>query len=203
MEWNKSKKIDFKYIFTIPNILSYFRILLIGPFMHFFLKSRYELAAIVIIISGLTDCIDGFLARRLNQITQLGKMIDPVADKLTLLSVAVCLSIMKPIIFPVVAILAIKDILMLIGASMLLKKHILPVAAAWYGKLGTILFYVSIATIVVFELILKYENFTVVSFIMLSITAVIMLYSLVRYYMIFRKLLKDAKKEGNGKKDAE
>ena len=195
MEWNKNKKIDFKYIFTIPNILSYMRILLIGPFMHLFLKSRYELAAIVIIISGLTDCIDGFLARKLNQITQLGKMIDPVADKLTLLAVAVCLSVMKPIIFPVVAILALKDILMLVGASLLLKKHIMPVAAAWYGKLGTICFYVSIAAIVTFELVLKFENFTVISFIMLSITTIIMLYSLIRYYLIFKNLLKNAKKD--------
>ncbi len=203
MEWNKNKKIDFKYIFTIPNILSYMRILLIAPFVRFFLQSRYEMAAIMIVISGLTDCVDGFLARRLNQITQLGKMLDPVADKLTLLAVAVCLSIMKPIIFPVVAILAAKDILMLIGASLLLKKHIMPVAAAWYGKLGTICFYVSIAAIVTFELVLKFKNFTVISFIMLSITALIMLYSLIRYYLIFRNLLKNAKKENVGSKDAE
>lgn len=203
MEWNKNKKIDFKYIFTIPNILSYLRILLIVPFVRFFLQSRYEMAAIMIVISGLTDCVDGFLARRLNQITQLGKMLDPVADKLTLLAVAVCLSIMKPIIFPVVSILAIKDILMLIGASMLLKKHIMPVAAAWYGKLGTICFYVSIAAIVTFELVLKFENFTVISFILLSITAIIMIYSLIRYYLIFRSSLKKAKKENTGETDAE
>lgn len=203
MEWNKNKIIDFKYIFTIPNILSYLRILLIVPFVRFFLQSRYEMAAIMIVISGLTDCVDGFLARRLNQITQLGKMLDPVADKLTLLAVAVCLSIMKPIIFPVVSILAIKDILMLIGASLLLKKHIMPVAAAWYGKLGTICFYVSIAAIVTFELVLRFKNFTVISFIMLSITALIMLYSLIRYYLIFRSLLKNANKEDTGIKDAE
>ncbi len=203
MEWNKNKKIDFKYIFTIPNILSYMRILLIVPFVRYFLQSRYEMAAIVIGISGLTDCVDGFLARRLNQITQLGKMLDPVADKLTLLAVAVCLSVMKPIIFPVVSILAIKDILMLIGASILLKKHIMPVAAAWYGKLGTILFYVSIVTIVTFELILKIENFTIVSFVMLSVTAIMMIYSLIRYYLIFRSSLKKAEKENIGESDAE
>ncbi|MBE6737880.1 MAG: CDP-alcohol phosphatidyltransferase family protein [Ruminococcaceae bacterium] len=195
MEWNKEKKVDFKYIFTIPNILSYLRIVLIAPFMVMFLQKKYEIAAGLIILSGLTDCIDGFLARRLNQITQLGKMLDPVADKLTLIAVAICLSVMKPIIIPVIAILTVKDLLMLIGASVLLKKHIMPVASAWYGKLGTICFYISIAVIVVFELYLGYENFTVISFILLSVTAVIMLYSLIRYYLIFRALINEHNKE--------
>lgn len=197
MEWNKEKKVDFKYLFTIPNILSYFRILLIIPFTILFLNKRYEASAIVIVLSGLSDCVDGFLARKLNQITQLGKMLDPVADKLTLLAVAVCLSVIEPIIFPVILILALKDILMLIGASLLLKNHIMPVQSAWYGKLGTICFYVSVAAIVIFDMILKFENFYIVSFIMLSITAVIMIYSLIRYYLIFKALLKEHKEKNS------
>lgn len=195
MEWNKEKKVDFRYIFTIPNILSYLRILMIPPFMYLFLKGKYIESAIVIVLSGLSDCIDGFLARRLNQITQLGKMIDPVADKLTLIAVGVCLSVTEPMIIPVIFILALKDILMLIGASVLLKKHIMPVASAWYGKVGTVCFYVSVAAIVVFDIILKFENFGIVSFIMLSVTAVIMIYSLIRYYLIFRALIKEAKEK--------
>ena len=195
MEWNKEKKIDFRYIFTVPNILSYLRILLIPPFMILFLKEKYIESAIVIVLSGLSDCVDGFLARRLNQITQLGKMIDPVADKLTLIAVGICLSVVEPMIIPVIIILALKDILMLIGASVLLKKHIMPVASAWYGKVGTVCFYVSVAAIVIFDIILKFENFGIISFIMLSITAIIMIYSLFRYYLIFRTLIKDAKEK--------
>lgn len=199
MEWNKEKKIDFRYIFTIPNILSYLRILMIPPFMYLFLKGKYIESAIVIVLSGLSDCIDGFLARRLNQITQLGKMIDPVADKLTLIAVGFCLSVIEPMIIPVIFILALKDILMLIGASVLLKKHIMPVASAWYGKVGTVCFYVSVAAIVVFDMILKFENFGIVSFIMLSVTAVIMIYSLIRYYLIFRALINEAKEKKSDK----
>ena len=195
MEWNKEKKIDFRYLFTIPNILSYLRILLIVPFTVLFLNKKYIVSAIMIVLSGLTDCVDGFLARKLNQITQLGKMLDPVADKLTLLAVAVCLSLIEPLIFPVIMILALKDILMLVGATMLLKKRIMPVASEWYGKLGTICFYFSVAAIVIFDMILKFENFWIVSYIMLSITAVIMIYSLIRYYLIFRSLLKEYKEK--------
>lgn len=195
MEWNKEKKIDFKYIFTVPNILSYFRIILIVPFIVLFLKKEYVFAAICIILSGLSDCVDGFLARKLNQITQLGKMLDPVADKLTLLAVGICLSTVEPMIIPVIAILIVKDLLMLIGASLMLKNKVMPFASEWYGKVGTVCFYVSVAAIVVFELILKVENFSVIALILLSVTAVVMVYSLIRYYLIFRDMMKKAKQE--------
>ena len=201
MEWNKEKKVDYKYIFTIPNILSYIRILLIAPFTVLFLKEKYVESAILIVLSGLTDCVDGFLARKLNQITQLGKMLDPVADKLTLLAVAVCLSVIEPLIFPVILILALKDILMLVGASILLKKRIMPVASAWYGKLGTICFYISVAAIVVFDMICQFDNFWIASYIMLSITAVIMVYSLFRYYFIFRAMLREHKEANKTSED--
>ncbi len=195
MEWNKEKKVDYRYIFTVPNILSYFRILLIVPFVILFLRGEYLWSAVCIITSGLTDCIDGFLARKLNQITQLGKMLDPVADKLTLLAVGVCLSVVEPMIIPVIIILVTKDMLMLIGASLMLKNKVMPFASEWYGKVGTVCFYVSVAAIVVFDLILKVKHFDVVSLILLSITAVIMIYSLIRYYLIFKSMMKKAKEE--------
>ncbi len=195
MEWNKEKKVDFRYIFTVPNILSYFRILLIVPFVILFLKGEYLWSAVCIISSGLTDCIDGFLARKLNQITQLGKMLDPVADKLTLLAVGVCLSVVEPMIIPVIVILVLKDLLMLIGASVMLKNKVMPFGSEWYGKVGTVCFYVSVAAIVIFDLILKVENFNFIALIMLSVTAVIMIYSLIRYYLIFKSMMKKAKEE--------
>ncbi len=195
MEWNKEKKVDFRYIFTVPNILSYIRILLIVPFVILFLKKEYLWSAICIILSGLSDCVDGFLARKLNQITQLGKMLDPVADKLTLLAVGVCLSVVEPMIIPVIIILVIKDLLMLVGASLMLKNKVMPFASEWYGKVGTVCFYVSVAAIVVFDLILKVENFNIVSLILLSFTAVVMIYSLIRYYLIFKDMMRKAKEE--------
>ncbi|MBQ4105592.1 MAG: CDP-alcohol phosphatidyltransferase family protein [Clostridia bacterium] len=202
MEWNKEKKVDFKYIFTVPNILSYIRIILIAPFIALFLNEEYIGAAICIIISGLSDCVDGFLARKLNQITQLGKMLDPVADKLTLLAVGVCLSIVEPMVIPVIIILVAKDLLMITGASIMLKKGIMPFASEWYGKVGTVCFYVSVSAIVLFELVLGFENFGIVSLILLSLTAVIMIYSLIRYYFIFRSMLKKAKAEQTDSENA-
>ena len=199
MQWNKNKKVDFRYLFTIPNILCYLRIILIVPFVTFFVRKEYLISAIIIGVSGLSDCFDGFLARKLNQVTSLGKMLDPVADKLTLLAVSVCLSIIQPLIFPILTILVVKDVLMLVGATILLKKRIMPVAAAWYGKLGTICFYVSVSAVVLFDVIWDIKNFWIASFIMLFITAGIMIYSLLRYYSIFRTLMREHK-ENNPKK---
>ena len=83
-------------ILTIPNILSFFRILLITPFMILFLNGQYVWAAVMIIISGLTDCVDGFIARHFNQVSNFGKILDPVADKLTLLAVGIGICILTP-----------------------------------------------------------------------------------------------------------
>ncbi|MBQ9742878.1 MAG: CDP-alcohol phosphatidyltransferase family protein [Ruminococcus sp.] len=199
MEWNKEKKIDYKYIFTIPNILSYIRIILILPFVVLFLREKYIGAAMCIIASGLSDCVDGFLARKLNQQTELGKMLDPVADKLTLFAVGVCLAIVEHVFIPIIIILALKDLLMLVGASVMLRKKITPCGSEWYGKLGTVCFYFTVAGIVVFDLILGFENVRPLFLILLSLTAVIMVYSLIRYSMIFRKTMKNAKAEQLGK----
>ena len=102
---------------TIPNILSIFRIILIPIFTYEFLaESDYTLAGIILIVSGLTDCLDGYIARRFNMITNLGKVLDPVADKLTQVMSALCLALKDfDIMWFVLAFLVIKDIALLIG----------------------------------------------------------------------------------------
>lgn len=199
MDFKKEYELDAKHFFTIPNILSYIRILLIMPFVILFVEEQYFWAATCLILSGLSDCIDGFLARKLNQVTQIGKMLDPLADKLTLIAIGVCICIKQPMVIPVILVMVTKDILMIIGASYMMKKGVLPFASEWYGKAATICFYVSVTAIVVFELILKIENFWIASLIMLSITTVIMIYSLVRYTMIFKRMMAEAKEKNSDK----
>ncbi len=78
---------------TIPNIITYVRFVLIIPFVYFFLAEQYIYAAICIGLSGLSDCFDGMAARKLNQVTPLGKILDPIADKVTLFAVVICMVI--------------------------------------------------------------------------------------------------------------
>lgn len=179
-----------KDLFTIPNILTYFRFLLIAPFVYYFLKENYIPAAICIITSGLTDCFDGMIARRFNQVTSLGKILDPIADKFTLLAVVICMVIYVPQVLPALIILLFKDVLMLLGGVDLINKGITPPPAMWYGKIGTIVFYISVCLIVFLKAAYNYENFAL-DFTLLSLTAFTMLFALFQYGKIYFQLIKE------------
>lgn len=183
---------------TIPNLICLIRILLITPFVVLFLDKEYVWAAVIIIISGLSDCIDGFIARRFNQESELGKILDPLADKLTLLAVGVCLVVIEPYFLPIVVILVAKDLLMLIGSSKVVKNGIIVPKSKWYGKLGTVMFYVTVTFIVLVEVVQNSENplvyidkhtGMVISMVMLSLTAAIMIFALVMYYKMYRDMM--------------
>lgn len=185
-------------ILTIPNVISFLRIVFIAPFVLFFLNEQYIAAFSFIVLSGLSDCIDGYLARRLNQVTELGKILDPIADKLTLVAVIICLGTLLPQIVPLVIALVVKDLSMLLGGYYLIHKGIAPPAAKWYGKLATIIFYVSVVAIVFSRAFLHYNNPLVV-LVLLSITIVAMMFALVNYAIIFIKLLNENEKKNKEK----
>ena len=95
---------------NVPNALSTMRIVLIPFFLYTYLtaqhESQYVAAAVILAVSGLTDTVDGWIARHFNMITQLGKILDPVADKLTLAAVVAALWIQKPHLWPLYALLS-------------------------------------------------------------------------------------------------
>ena len=195
--------------FTIPNIICLVRILLITPFVQLFLDGEYGWAALVIILSGLSDCFDGMIARRFNQESELGKILDPLADKLTLLAVGICLCVIEPFFLPVVIILVLKDVLMLIGSSRVVKKGIIVPKSKWYGKLGTVMFYVTVTFIVLVEVMQTSENPVVyidyetgrwISMIMLCLTAAMMIFAFVMYSKTYKEIIREAEisKESSG-----
>ena len=177
---------------TVPNALSVLRILIIPFFAGFFMRDQLAAAVVLLVLSGLSDCVDGFIARRLNQVTELGKMLDPLADKLTQGVVALCLAMKFPVIGPVLLVFILKELVMLCCAIGLLKKKKRPCAAQWYGKVATVMFYVSVALIVVMDGFLHVEGlaFQVISYVLLILTAAMMIYSAVRYFQIFLKILR-------------
>ncbi len=180
---------------TIPNLLSFLRIVLIVPFVIFFLNKNYIGAAIILVISGLSDAFDGYIARRFNQVTDIGKVLDPIADKLTLFAIMVCITVLTPVVLPVMIVLIIKDLLMLIGGTRLLKKNIQPPAAKWYGKVGTLMFYFSVCLIVFLKAAFNYDN-PVLSLVLLSLTTAMMIFALIKYFMIYYSLIKEQKNQG-------
>lgn len=179
---------------NVPNALTVLRIVLIAPFLYFFLTGDMVWALVTMSLSGLSDALDGFIARRYNQITPLGKLLDPLADKLTQTTIALCISLYVPVLIPVFAIFVVKEFLMLIGACILLKKKKRPGAARWYGKAATILFYVSIASVLIVHVFFR-GNVVLgaISMVLLAVTVGFMIYAFIEYYKIFRVLLREAK----------
>ena len=183
-------------ILTIPNALSFIRIVLIIPMTIFFLNKIYIGAAICILISALSDMFDGLIARRFNQITKLGKILDPIADKLTLVAVIICIGIIIPSVRVLVIILAAKDIIMLLGGAYLIHLGIAPPAAKWYGKAATVIFYLSIIIIVGIDLIggaAASQSLFPLIVTLLSVTSAAMIFALVMYGILFFRILKENK----------
>lgn len=177
---------------TVPNAMSVFRIVVIPVFVYCAVKDNIVGALMALGLSGLSDALDGFVARTFNQITELGKMLDPLADKLTQGAVAICIAIRYPSICPLLFLLVTKELIMLCGACYLLKKKKKPCASKWYGKLSTILFYIAIALIVVMDSFMHVSEkvFFAVSTAALIITATSMIYTFIRYAAVFREILR-------------
>lgn len=173
---------------NIPNILSSIRIILIAPVIYFFLNEKYIVAALVLALSGISDLLDGFFARKYNQITKLGAMLDPVADKLTLTAIVVCLGIKFTVVMPFIIILVIKEVAMLAASCVLLAIHRVPPMAKWYGKLSTTIFYISVIIIVALKAFWGIENYQLTMTLM-AITVAFMLFSLANYFILFCKEL--------------
>ena len=131
----------------IPNILSFIRILLIPFFVWQMLDGNNLTAALILALSGVTDLLDGFLARRYNWISQLGKVLDPIADKLTQLTVCIVFIIILRRYWVFFAILLAKDFVMLVLGGYLIKKGVKMDGAKWFGKVATLVFY-SVMTLI-------------------------------------------------------
>ena len=140
----------------IPNILTVIRLLLIPVIVVFIFIGNYTLAFVFFTISGITDIADGCIARKFNFITNLGKLLDPLADKATQLSVLTVLAIENIIPLWIVIIVIVKEFLMISGASFLYGKEFV-VSSRWYGKLSTVLFYIAIVA----SLFIKQFNTTI------------------------------------------
>ncbi len=169
---------------NVPNTLSFIRLLLIPAFVALYLTAneknptQYRWAAAVLLLSGLTDIADGIIARRFGQITPLGKLLDPLADKLTQATVCVCLTLRHPKLFFILILFVLKELTMLVAGAFLYKKaqdRPLP-GSKWFGKLNTVVFHAVMLGIVAFP---ELEEGTI--FILLLIACGFMLFSFIMY----------------------
>lgn len=148
-------KFELGDLIKIPNILCYLRILMVPLFLHIYFtadeQSDYYIATAVVMASGLTDFLDGQLARRLNMITDLGRIIDPLADKLMQFAMLAALTIKVNYMYLLVILLVVKEVLTLLTGFFVMKyaKRRLN-GAKWYGKVCTAILYVVMLVLVAF-----------------------------------------------------
>lgn len=137
----------------VPNILTVIRVLLVPVILYYLLEDNYILAFIFLTLSGFTDILDGFIARKFNFITNFGKLMDPLADKITQVSILTVLALQDIIPMFILVVVIVKEFFMISGASFLYGKEFV-VSSRWYGKLATVLFYVAIVA----SLFIRYFN---------------------------------------------
>ncbi len=130
---------------NIPNILTAVRLILIPVFVIIMFaplpQSWRWLPLAIIVLSGITDVADGYIARRFNQITQLGKILDPLADKLSLLALSICIAIQFSPFWVIAVVVIVKEILQIMGGGYLMKKKIKIPSSRWFGKACTAVTY--------------------------------------------------------------
>ena len=141
------QKIDYsskfeKKIITIPNILSFFRICLIPVIVWLYtVEHNYVWTGYVLILSGVADITDGFIARHFHMVSNLGKILDPIADKLTQGIVLLCLVLRFPqMIVPFILMIA-KEIYMSVSGILVIKRKGIVCGAEWHGKAATCFLY--------------------------------------------------------------
>ena len=133
----------FSNVWTIPNVLTILRIILIPVFVVLFFKGHKMAALAVFCAASLTDMLDGYLARKLNQITDFGKLFDPLADKLMVLTAMICQTFWGPLPLIAVLIVAAKELMMVLGGVFMLSKGVV-VYSNYYGKAAQVGFIASL-----------------------------------------------------------
>lgn len=196
MEQPSPKIPIYKQLFAIPNLMGYFRIILIPIIMWNYINAQttsdYYFVTLLVAISGLSDALDGQVARHFNMVTPLGKALDPIADKLTQGALAICLMTKYPFMIVLFVLFIIKEGFMgITGLLFLRRKEVY--GALWFGKICTAILYAVMIILIFFpEIPVTVAN----TFILISIC--FMLYSFIRYAILnIKKLSRHPEKRGD------
>ncbi len=173
-------------IVTIPNLLSLFRLLLIPVLIwSYCIKKDYSGTGWILLLSGVTDIADGFIARKFHMISNLGKILDPVADKLTQATMLFCLFTRFPHMIVPLVLMALKELYMAVSGCMVIRKTGKVSGADWHGKIVTVLLYGMVIVHIIWIHIP-----VLVSDILIGICVAMMVISFVLYFKKHREELK-------------
>lgn len=191
MEENKNnnhmKNKDFWHeYFSIPNLMGYFRIVLVFVYMFLFYRALdgglYWPVIATIVVSGVTDFFDGKVARKFDMVTEWGKVLDPIADKLTIGAIILTLSFKYRIVIAMVILYIIKEGFMAVAGLISIKKGNKVEGAMWYGKVCTF------GTYVVLIALLLFPNMNIMFVdVLVAVDMIIMLFTFIEYIVYYGK----------------
>jgi cardiolipin synthase len=138
-------------VLTLPNLLSFFRLALVPVFLYFIISERDALALLVLIVSSVTDFLDGFLARRLNQISRLGQLLDPAADRLYIFAALIGLAWRDVIPWWLVAIILARDVTLAVLGITLANHGFGPLPVHYLGKVATFCLFLALPLLMLGE----------------------------------------------------
>lgn len=177
-----------KQVFSVPNILSYVRILLIPLIIVSYLTLKnYLLTVLLIIASGLTDVVDGFIARKFDMVTDFGKFIDPVADKLTQIALMACIVPRYFWAIILIAVMALKELLLFSWGVKTFNQSEKVNSARWYGKVCTLFVY-SVIIVLFLSPIISLPLFWAYALIVTA--GIVVIWSTVMYGLFYHNLAK-------------
>jgi len=174
------KLLTHEQIFTIPNFMSLFRLVLVPFIIWTYWKDAYDIAAAMVLVSALTDIFDGMIARKFNMVSDLGKILDPISDKVTQAALMVCLASRYSFVWFVFALLAVKELTMFALGTIAIKRRNTVHSAKWYGKFCTAVLETCMFLLILFPGIPA--NVTVI---MLLLCCAVMLFSFAMYFCFF------------------
>lgn len=181
------KHISKKELLSIPNLMGYFRLIMIPVFVYLYLGASsdtdYYRAALVMGLSSITDMFDGMIARKFNMITEFGKFLDPLADKLTHGAILLCLLSRYPLILLLLVLFVLKEGFMLVMGAVKLRQGKKLDGAMWFGKCCTALLFVVLFILLLFP----HLSLIVVNGLIL-LCAVVMAITLLMYIPVFRNM---------------
>ena len=183
-----------KQILTIPNLLSFLRLCMIPLIIWLYCsQENYALTAVVLVLSGITDTVDGFIARRFNMVTDIGKALDPIADKLTQASVMFCLLTRFQMMLIPLLLLIFKELCNGIMSLVVIKKTGKVCGADWHGKVCTWLLYAMMFLHIVWFDIPREWSTVLISICVIMMTVSFGLYMIRNYKMLTKEVINNDK----------
>lgn len=179
-------KQDLKQIWNVPNVLTMLRIVMVFIFAALFINGYYVAAGVVFLLAALTDLVDGYIARKYNLITNFGKLMDPLADKLLLIVALICLTSKGFLPGFIMVFVLVKELIMVIGGLLLYKKNVV-VYAKSFGKYASFFFNSGVVLTFLGKTIMPIIDEYRVNLIVFGVAIVLAVLALLQYLFSFWK----------------